>query len=80
MVPGLELDELRHLLCRGAHPTFSQQETQTAMQVLVRNGLARELTDARYAWTRGRMVSNRYTITTEGKSFLLRAIHRVGRV
>ncbi len=79
-VPGLELDELRHLLSRGPLPMISQPETHRALHVLVRNGYARELTDSRYAWTRGRMVSNRFTITTQGKSFLLQAIHRVGRV
>lgn len=79
-VPGLELEEVRELLARGPFPMISKAETHQAIEVLLRNGLARELTDARYAWTRGRMVSHRFTITTPGKGFLLRSIQRVGRV
>jgi len=79
-VPGLELEELRDLLARSAFPLITKAETHQAVDVLIRNGLALELTDARYAWTRGRMVTNRFTITTPGKGFLLRSIRRVGRV
>ncbi len=79
-VPGLEIDELRSLLARGALPLISQGDTVRALQVLLGNGYARELTDARYAWTRGRTVQNRFTITTAGKSFLLQSITRIGRV
>ncbi|HTT16404.1 MAG TPA: hypothetical protein VMH49_03490 [Thermoplasmata archaeon] len=79
-VPGLELDELRSILTRGSLPLISQTETDRAVRVLVGNGLARELTEPRYAWTRARVVSNRFTITTQGKSFLLQAIQRVGRI
>lgn len=79
-VPGLELDEVRNLLVRSALPMITRAQTQQTLQVLVGNGYARELTDPRYAWTRGRMVQNRFTITTQGKAFLLRSITRVGRV
>jgi len=79
-VPGLEMDELRQILARSSFPLITKGETQQAVQVLVANGYARELTDARFAWTRGRFVSNRYTITTPGKAFLLEAIERVGRI
>lgn len=79
-VPGLELDELRQILARRAFPLITRRETRRAVQVLVGNGYARELTEPRYAWTRGRVVGPRFTITTEGKSFLLQATERVGRV
>jgi hypothetical protein len=78
--PGLEVDELRELLARVAFPLITRTETRTAVHVLVRNGYARELTDERYAWSRGRMVGNRYTITSPGKAFLLRAIYRADRI
>ena len=79
-VPGLEVDELREILARRAFPLISRAETHRAVQVLVRNGFARQLADPQYAWTRGRVVRDRVTITTEGKSFLLQSIQRVGRV
>ncbi len=79
-VPGLEEDELQQILKGRGFPLISSDETRRAITVLLRNGYARELTEPRYAWTRCRMVSNRYTITTEGKGFLLHAIRRVGRV
>jgi hypothetical protein len=79
-VPGLEVDELRTLLARTTSPLITPGETAQAIRVLVGNGLARELTEPRYAWSRGRVVNHRVTITTAGKSFLLQAVQRVGRV
>ena len=79
-VPGLELDELRQLLAHRSFPLVTRSDTHRAVELPVRNGLARELTEPRYAWTRGRTVGHRVTITTPGKAFLLRATQRVGRV
>jgi hypothetical protein len=79
-VPGLELDELRQLLARRSFPLVTRDETDRAVGLLVRNGLACELTEPRYAWTRGRTVQHRVTITAPGKAFLRQAIQRVGRV
>jgi predicted AAA+ superfamily ATPase len=79
-VPGLEVDELREILARRAFPLITRGETRQAVEVLVRNGFASELTEPRYAWTRGRVVRDRFTITTPGKAFLLEATERVGRI
>jgi hypothetical protein len=79
-VPGLEVDELRSILGKHAAPWISRAETSRALQVLIGNGYACELTEPRYAWTRGRMVNQRFTITTRGKEFLLQAIYREGRI
>jgi hypothetical protein len=79
-VVGLETEELRHFLSRGPLPPLTVEEIGTALRVLIGNGFARELDDPEYAWDRGRVVSERFTITTEGKQFLLRQIQRVGRV
>jgi hypothetical protein len=79
-VVGLETEELRHFLARGPLPALSAEEVGAAVRVLLGNGLARELDDPEYAWNRGRVVGPRYTITTEGKEFLLRQIQRIGRV
>lgn len=79
-IVGVESDELRHHLARGPLPAVSSDEVRLALRVLIGNGLARELTDPEYAWNRGRVVAERYAITTEGKEFLLRQIQRVGRI
>jgi hypothetical protein len=79
-VIGLEIDELRHFLARGPLPPLSSEEIGTALRVLIGNGFAHELDDPEYAWNRGRVVSERFTITTEGKQYLLRQVQRIGRV
>jgi hypothetical protein len=79
-VPGLEASEVHHFLSKGPLPQVTSAEVAEALKVLIGNGLARELDDPEYAWDRGRVVADRYTITTEGKEFLLRQIQRVGRV
>ena len=79
-VVGVEPEELRFLIARGRLPNLTLAEVRTAVSTLVANGYARELTDTEYAWSRGRTVGDRFTITTEGKEFLLRAIDRASRV
>jgi hypothetical protein len=79
-VEGLEVEELHHVLSRGAYPHITTPEVEEAVAVLVGNRLARALTDLEYAWDRGRVVGNRYAITTEGKAFLLERLQRVGRI
>ena len=79
-VPGLEEEELQEILTVRGFPLITMADTRRAVAVLVANGYARELTEPRYAWTRSRMVANRFTITTQGKAFLVHAIRRVGRV
>ncbi len=79
-VPGLELEELQKILALHAFPQITRQETDRALEVLVRNGLARELDEPKYAWTRCRTVSLRFTITTPGKAYLVEATQRAGRI
>jgi hypothetical protein len=79
-VIGLETEEIHHFLARGPLPSLSTGELGRALRVLIGNGLARELDDPQYAWNRGRIVSERFTITTQGKEYLVRQIQRVGRV
>ncbi|MFY9717649.1 MAG: hypothetical protein WAK40_06935 [Thermoplasmata archaeon] len=79
-VIGLEPEELHHFLAKGPLPTLSSVALSQAMRVLIGNGFARVLDDPEYAWNRGRVVGERFTITTEGKEFLVRQIQRIGRV
>jgi len=80
MDPGLEVEELHHLLGRGPVPHVTAPDVERAVHVLVGNGYARCLDTPEYSWERGRVVSLRYTITTEGKAFLLSRLSRTGRV
>jgi len=77
---GLEVDELHHILGRGPMPRVTGPDVERAVQVLVGNGLARCLDLPVYSWERGRVVATRYTITTEGKAFLVSRLRRTGRV
>ena len=79
-VPGLELSELHHLLARGPLPQITRDETRKAVELLVTNGLVRELDDSRYAWARARVVTVRFAITPQGKEFLVRSLEKVGRI
>ncbi|MGB6500150.1 MAG: hypothetical protein WBG19_01940 [Thermoplasmata archaeon] len=79
-VIGLETEEIRHFLARGPIPSVSTEELDRSLRVLIGNGLARELRDPEYSWNRGRVVCERFTITTQGKEYLVRQIQRVGRI
>ena len=77
---GLEVDELHHILGRGRLPMVTTPAIERAVNVLVGNGLARCLDTPEYSWERGRVVATRYTITTQGKAFLVARLRRTGRV
>ena len=77
---GLEVDELHHILGRGSLPFVTGSDVERAVNVLVGNGLARCLDAPEYSWERGRVVSTRYAITTEGKAYLVSRLRRTGRV
>lgn len=77
---GLEVEELHHLLGRGPLPQVTAPDVERAVNVLVGNGYARCLDTPEYSWERGRVVSVRYTITSEGKAFLVARLHKTGRV
>jgi len=77
--PGLEVEE-HHILGRGPLPQVTEPDVERAITVLVANRWARCLDTPTYSWERGRVVTVRYTITTEGKAFLVARLRRTGRV
>ena len=79
-VDGFERDEIHHMLPKVGFPYATIEDVGRALDVLVANGLARTLTDQEYAWDRGRVVGERFTITLDGKRLLLKEIERVNRV
>jgi hypothetical protein len=79
-VDGLEREELVHLLEKAGYPQVTLADVNRTLDVLLANSLARVLTDSEYAWDRGRVVAERFTITLEGKRLLLQEMERVGRI
>ena len=77
---GLELSELHHFLVRAGRRDLSQRDVERAVAVLVGNGFVCRRTDEEYAWDRARTIGTRFTITTEGKSFLIERLRRTGRI
>jgi len=80
MEPGLEVEELHHILGHGALPQVGLTDVERAVAVLVGNGYAVCLDNPEYSWERGRVVNVRYAITTDGKAFLLERLRRTGRI
>jgi hypothetical protein len=78
--PGLELEEIGQKL--HARWGFSPDDPRivAAVHVLMDHQLARRELAAQYAWTRGRILGERYSITTAGKSYLLKWIQQPGRI
>ena len=77
---GLEVDELHSLLGRGPLPRITPPDVERAVSVLVGNGYARCLDNPEYSWERGRVVSTRYSITSQGKAYLVSRLQRTGRI
>ena len=78
--PALELAELETRL-KGFSPVGNGSvKVALAVGLLLRNGLVATKSDKGYSWQRGRDVSQRYQITTEGKRFLLDSIQDSQRI
>jgi hypothetical protein len=79
---GLELVDLERTM-RGfwtQHPGDDDDSAESALRLLLENGLVRERDDPEYAWDRRRTLGTRYTITSLGKSYLVRQIEETERI
>jgi hypothetical protein len=81
-VQGMELIEIerRMRMFWTTHPGDDDDSAEAAVHLLLENGLVRERDDPQYAWDRRRTVGTRYTITTLGKSYLVRQIEETERI
>ena len=80
-VLGLELVEIERAL-RGfwtQHPG-DNESADAAVRLLLENGLVRTWEEPEYAWDRQRTLGRRYSITTLGKSYLVRQLEETGRI
>jgi hypothetical protein len=57
-----------------------QVSVRFALGLLLKNQMVRQNTDSEFSWGKGRAVGSRFTITTEGKRFLIDSLEQSGRV
>jgi hypothetical protein len=81
-VQGMELVELERIMRPfwTMHPGDDEESAEAALRLLLENGLVRERDDPQYAWDRKRTLGTRYTITTLGKSYLVRQLEETERI
>jgi hypothetical protein len=79
-VDGFEREEILHLMPKAGFPNATIDDVSRTLSVLLANGYARTIEGQEYAWDRGRVVGERFTITLEGKRLLMKEIERVNRV
>lgn len=77
---GIELSEILLRLRRGPCPLITETLLREAIATLVANRMAETRDDIHYAWERGRVLGRRYTLTVQGKKFLLAQLERTGRI
>jgi hypothetical protein len=79
-VDGLEFAEVQRAMSTFWSTRLHQVDLTFALQLLVENGLVRAEDRPAYAWDRGRVLGQRFLITTNGKSYLQGALNVTGRV
>jgi hypothetical protein len=77
---GLELTELERVMQQFWTSRSGAIALDRAVDLLVENGLVATTDDPAYSWVRNRTVGRRYTITTLGKTYLVRQIDESGRI
>jgi hypothetical protein len=79
-VAGFERREIFLTLRKGPVPTLTEEELGPILETLVGNQMVERVADPSYAWDRGRILGERYTITLVGKEYLMQQIEKTGRV
>jgi len=79
-VHGLEFTEMERLLDRFWTHRSAGIQLDSALSLLVENGLVGTADDPAFSWVRNRTVGRRFQITPLGKSYLLRQLEETGRI
>src|SRR5580658_3620027 len=79
-VPALELPELEDRLKDHWAVDGGTVNVSLALGLLLRNGLVTTRADQEYSWQRGRQVAQRYSITGDGKKFLVDSLEKSERI
>ena len=79
-VPELDYDELARALGRRTTAPSVRVDLPHALELLVQNRLVLPVVEPAYSWDRGRLLGQRYRITTAGKTYLVRQVAESGRI
>ena len=77
---GIEATEILNRLKRGPCPMITEAILGEAIETLVANQMAQATDRIMYAWERGRVIGLRYTLTVQGKQYLIHQLEREGRI
>ncbi|MCI4317860.1 MAG: hypothetical protein L3J96_04915 [Thermoplasmata archaeon] len=80
-----EVDGMEYVELERSMPDFwsirdGENHLESAVRLLLENGLVGEDNVPKYAWDRRRMIGDRYCITPLGKAYLMRAISDSERI
>ena len=79
-VDGLELLELERSMARFWALEYHEGRVDDALRVLMENGMVAEENTPTYAWDRGRVLGDRFRITSSGKAYLVRQVRESDRI
>lgn len=79
-VPELEYAELERAMRAFWATVAGETDLAFALRLLLENGLVKTVDEPVYAWDRGRVLGERFRITTLGKGYLVRQLEARGRV
>lgn len=79
-VPALEYPELERTMRAFWATQAGEVDLAFALQLLLENGMVDSVRDPVYAWDRGRVLGERFRITTLGKGYLVHQLEARGRV
>ena len=79
-IPELEYPELERAMRLFWATQAGEVDLAFALQLLLENGLVSAVQHPVFAWDRGRVLGERFRITTLGKGYLLRQIEARGRI
>jgi hypothetical protein len=77
---GLEYRELERAMYRSGGFQGRDGDLQSAVRLLLENGLVRKELEPMYSWDRRRTLGERLAITASGKAYLLRAVEDTQRI
>ena len=77
---GLEMTELERLMDTFWTTRSGGIALDRAVDLLLENGLVTTTDDPAFSWVRNRTVGRRYSITTLGKTYLVRQLDESGRI
>lgn len=79
-LPELEYPELERAMRSFWAEQVGEVDLPFALRLLIENGLVSTVAAPVYAWDRGRILVERFRISTLGKAYLVRQLEVTGRI